>query len=709
MIRRRAALARPPGDARTPRAVIAALLLAIGLALSPAASSPAAAATGKLLVGADATYTVAPADRAVHVSVAIRLQNDKPSTAVYYYFWREIPWTVQREATKIAARDGSGSLKVASTTKEHFKDVTITLRRDLLYKQVTTVTLTYDLPDGGARSGSDVHVGTAFVAFEAWTWGDDGKGSLRIRVPDNFTVTTDGSVTARSTEPGLTVLSATAIADPFAFYVDLSGLDSSRLSSDPVSLPGGVNLVVRGWPEDTEWRTTVVDTLKAGLPRLMDLIGLAWKQTTPLEVSEAFGPDLEGYAGLFLERDASIRISDRLDKVTILHEATHIWFNSGLFTDRWIDEGFAQQYSVEVAAALGVTKTDPVTPAPSTPGFGPLVAWQKPGRVTTENEASETYGYNASWYVIRQLATELGRDDLQAVVAAADANELSYLGSGPPEKASTTAGWQRFLDLLDNVAGSQRADELFRAFVVDSSGANLLDLRAKARPTYEHLAGNGLGWDPPLVVRQDMSSWQFPLATIAMREAEATLALAERVDAAAADLGLEPGPELRETYEAAADSMAEADALAAAELETLASLEAAHDAVAVQPDLVTSIGLLGSTPAATYDEAAAAYEADDLETATSASAAALRTVTDAPGIGRQRLAIGGGGAATVLLLGGGLLVIRRRRRRTSAEAAGPEPYATLAADPRDAGDVKVEAPAAADGGPPGSGGPRLDD
>jgi hypothetical protein len=707
------------------RAALAALLLAIGLALSPVGTGSAAAATGRLLVSADASYVVAPADRAVHVSVAIRLQNDKPSTAVYYYFWREISWTVQLEATKIAVRDASGALKITAVRKPTFQDLSITLRRDLLYKQVAKITLTYDLPDGGARSGSNVHVGTAFVAFEAWTWGDDAKGSLLVRVPDNFTVTTDGSFVTRSSAAGMTVLTATAIADPFAFYVDVSGLDSSRLSSDPVSLAGGVNLVVRGWPEDTEWRSTVVDTLKSGLPVLMDLIGLPWKPTKPLEVSEAFGPNLEGYAGLYLERDASIRISDNLDKVTILHEATHIWFNSDLFTDRWIDEGFAQQYSVEVAATLGVPATAPKTPLASSPGFVPLVGWQKPGRITAENEASETYGYNASWYVIRQLATELGKPKLQAVIAAADADQIAYVGSGPAEKASTSATWQRFLDLLDIIGGSKKADELFRTFVVDKSGADLLEQRAAARLAYAKLVDDGDGWAPPLVVRQDMSTWQFPLAMIAMTDAGATLQLRSKVDAAATDLGLEPGGDLREAYESAGRAMSEASDLADKELDALAALKAAHDALAGQPDLVTSIGLLGTTPALLYDAAAAAYEADDLDTATSGAGATLKALADAPAVGRERLEIGGGGAAVVLLGGGGLLLIRRRRRvRTLAslaaapaapaapavvaEAAGAEPYATLAADPPDGLDAHVEAPVDRDGGPPGSGGPGLD-
>ena len=730
--RHRTAADRPGARGREPgargrepgaRAAVAALLLAAGLALSPIGAGSAAAATGRLLVGADASYLVAPADRAIHVSVTIRLQNDKPSTAVYYYFWRAISWTVQREATKVAVRDASGALKVSVAKKATYQDLSITLRRDLLYKQTARITLTYDLPDGGARSGSRVHVGTAFVAFEAWAWGDDDQGSVVVRVPESFTVTTEGNFVLRSSEAGMSVLTATAIDDPFSFYVDVSGLDDSRLSSDDVSLPGGVDLVVRGWPEDTEWRSTVVDTLKAGLPKLMALIGLPWKPTKPLEVSEAFGPELEGYAGLYLERDASIRISDNLDKVTILHEATHIWFNSDLFTDRWIDEGFAQQYSVDVAATLGVPATAPTRPLPSAKGYVALVDWEKPGRITTENEASETYGYNASWYVIRQIATELGTPRLQAVVAAADADAIAYAGSGPAEKASTTATWQRFLDLIDIIGGSQKADDLFRTLVVDKRGVDLLDQRATARLTYARLAADGAGWAPPLVVRQDMSTWQFPLATIAMTDAAATLELRAKVDAAASALGLEPGGDLREAYESAAHAMSEANELAGDELDTLGALADAREAVEAKPDLVTSIGLLGTTPRALYDAAGTAYEADDLETATADADATVKALADAPAIGRQRLEIGGGSAAVVVLGGGGLLLIRRRRRaRQTASpataAAAPtgapgtarsEPYATLAADPPDGLDAHVEGPAERDGGPPGSGGAGLDD
>ena len=56
---------------------------------------------------------------------------------------------------------------------------------------------------------------------------------------------------------------------------------------------------------------------------------------------EVHTPLLEGYAGIFFEGENRIEISEDLDDLTIIHEASHAWFNGDLFVGRWINEGFA--------------------------------------------------------------------------------------------------------------------------------------------------------------------------------------------------------------------------------------------------------------------------------------------------------------------------------------------------------------------------------
>src|SRR5688572_31630336 len=42
--------------------------------------------------------------------------------------------------------------------------------------------------------------------------------------------------------------------------------------------------------------------------------------------------------------------------------------------------------------------------------------------------ARETFGYNASWTVLRELIDEIGIDGMEQVIAAADADETAYRG-----------------------------------------------------------------------------------------------------------------------------------------------------------------------------------------------------------------------------------------------------------------------------------------
>ncbi|HEX5588656.1 MAG TPA: hypothetical protein VFX65_00005, partial [Candidatus Limnocylindrales bacterium] len=90
---------------------------------------------------------------------------------------------------------------------------------------------------------------------------------------------------------------------------------------------------------------------------------------------------------------------------------------------------------------------------------------------------------------------------------------------------------------------------------------------------------------------------------------------------------------------------------------------AANAALAVAPDVVASIGLLGEAPAASYDEAAAAFEAGELESAVALATSTVDALEAATDRGRERLLV-----AAVIVAGGVLaaLVVRRRRRTLGA-------------------------------------------
>ena len=85
--------------------------------------------------------------------------------------------------------------------------------------------------------------------------------------------------------------------------------------------------------------------LSDSVPDLVGRIGLPWPVDGPLNVLEVHTPLLEGYAGFYDPKSDEITISENLDDLTIVHEASHAWFNSRLFTDRWINEGLAEEYA----------------------------------------------------------------------------------------------------------------------------------------------------------------------------------------------------------------------------------------------------------------------------------------------------------------------------------------------------------------------------
>jgi hypothetical protein len=723
------------GFAARTRLPLVALVLATGLAMSPVATRPAVAATGRLLVSAAASYVVAPADRAVHVTIGIRVQNDKPDSATYRYYWRDITWQVQPDASAIQARDATGPLAATTAPRDGFDDVTIHLRRDLLFGDAANLTLAFDLPDGGPRSASAIRVGAAFAAFDAWAWGDPGQGSVAISMPAAFVPQTTGSAVTTRTGGGTTTLSASGIRDPSAFWVGVSALDAARLSSDTLSISGAISLVIRGWPEDATWRQTVMDVMRRGLPELISRIGLPWPVAKPLQVSEAYAPDLGGYAGLFLTREQTIQVSEQLDDQTILHEAAHVWFNEHLFTDRWIDEGLADEYATLATSAIGLGSAKPVPPDPAGPGHVALEAWTAPTRITVQSQATEEYGYNASWWVVEQLVDEIGLNRMRSIFAAAAEDQIAYVGAGAPETVAADDGWQRFLDLLQEIGGSARAEELFRTYVVPAATLPLLDQRDAARTAYAALVAAGHGWAAPEVVRVAMARWSFSKATAAIAAARAVLVLRDELSSRASALGLDPGTALERAYEGAPDSLDAATALARGQVDALTEIAVARDAVSGPHDLIATVGLIGTDPSTGYDAARAAWAVGDVAAATQAADRSIAAVADAARVGGERLVAAGGGVA-VLSFGGVLLLVRRRRRLRPVPVGGTSgrdpvgdpraadaarspipdagidattpaevgPYGTLAAIPPAAVDAQHEPAAGAEGGPPDSDG-----
>jgi hypothetical protein len=676
------------------RTVAIAALIGGSLAIAPVSAGSAAATSDGLALTTSTSYTLVPAARAVRVVVDVSATNERPNQVsggvVTRYFYDSFRLGVQPEARSIRAASGGSALAVSTLAADGYLRVEVRLRQSIFVHQTAKVRVTFELPAGAPRSSSQIRVGPAFATFVAWALGD--RGSVRIVVPSEFDTATSGSDMTRGTAAGSTVLTAT-VPDVSSWYVVVNADRASELTNTDVRLSDGEDLRIRAWPDDPAWQRDVTDVLRRALPELVQLTGLAWPVRGALSVSEVHTPLLEGYAGVFHEGTNRIEVSEDLDDLTIVHEASHAWFNGGLFDGRWIDEGFADTYAAEALGQIGLGGWTPHPVAPGDKGTVKLNDWATPGRISdAATEAREQYGYNASWTVISSIVRDVGIERMRAVLARADAGAIAYAGAGTPERVGGTTDWRRFLDLVDQVGGSTKADELFRTWVVSSGDLELMNERDAARASYAELVRHGNDWLPPLFVRQPLSDWSFGVATTRMKAAETLLTKRDRIATEAAALGVPVPSSLRTIYQTETTSLDDASALADREVAELASLERAAAAVSAPRDPLAALGLVGSDPAAGLAAARDAFAAGADDT-TSRANAVLDLVGGAAGSGRERLLLVIVGADVLF----GLVMIaavarrRRRPRRPQTAMAHPGPYATLAA-PSGSGEPREAAP-----------------
>ena len=597
-------------------------------------------------------------------------------------------------------------MSVKTKAHQSYIETTVTFRSNLFYQQTAKFTVRYDLVGGAPRSSSSIRIGKAFSTFGVWAWGDPGRGSVVVRTPQGFGDQVVGDPMSVGSSGGAETLRATP-AEPETFYSIVSAENPLAYTTDRLSLEGGVEIVVMAWPEDHAWDDTVAETLRTAMPTLRELIGLDWPVAHDLNVRERYTPALEGYAGVFFTDSQRIDVSEDLDPVTIVHEASHAWFNEGLFIERWIYEGLAQEYAWRVQRAVGGDDGGtPRQPDPGDPGHVLLSRWSFPEVIRDQKtDDQERYGYQASFWVIHNLVDGAGVDVMRHAFAIADAHTTAYPGAGTPETVTATTGWKRFLDLVEPLdkADSAEVEASLRTLVLTSTSRGELDDRTVARRAYRELLDAGDGWLPGWYVRQPMGEWRFDVAGTRMTEASAVLALRKQADGAAAALGLEPNGALRTAYEGATSGFDPATSLAHTELDALAAIADAKAKVEAEPDLLSKIGLIGETTTAPYAAARDAFERGDVEAARTSAVAAAALVTGAAAVGQGRLILAIVVAVALLVLLVILAIaVRRRRRRRAVALAEPdlaEPYATLAADPDAAPAAPTERPPDAEGGP----------
>jgi hypothetical protein len=635
-----------------------------------------------LQIVVDTHYTALPAEGRVHVvldAVATDLKPDPPGGRYYYSVAR---FAVQPEARNVRATSGGVTLnaRIVATTAE-YSAIEVTFAQALFYQQTYRFSTSFDITDPGGIPQRDVRVARSLVAFPVWAFGSQAAagGTVTVTLPAGYAVTVEsGEMTKATGQGGTTVLTATSIPDPYAFfaYVTAEGPDAFKDHDLHIPIPpASAAVLVRAWDDDPEWGQWVSDLLVRGLPVLQQMIGLDYDVGTRLVVEEAAASRLQDYAGEYHDVTKLIDLRYDADGITALHESAHIWFNDRLLADRWIEEAWAEWYAVQAGAQLHASGQPFKVTAELRKHKIPLNAW---GAVGTEDAQTELYAYSASYTLAGSIASRTDLAGLRAVWKAAKAYETAYQpvhASKAETAARSAAGWQVLLDLLEERTGASYTDLWSNLVVTDAQTPQLAERQA-ARADYAATVTAAGAWELPVAIRTNMSAWHFSTAEHLITAANAVLADRQRIAAGAAGLGLRPPAKLRTAFETGNDLDA-ANGEADSEIAALSAIDGAQSAVRTAPSPVEWIGLLFASPDATLAAARAAFESGESGTAITDANQARATRADAAAAGRTRAAVGGGAIlaadGVVMLVLVRRLRARRRQRRSEVTVgtAGP--------------------------------------
>lgn len=601
---------------------------------------------------------------------------------------------MQPSVANISASSGGARLRtVIKERAAEYTAIELSFGRPILYRKSYRYEINFDLVDSGGAALRDIRISRSVIAFPLWAFGSEGVrgSSVQVSVPAGYSPSVEGGhLASTKSADGGTMLSSGVLGDPFAFFAYLSADRPGAFVETPLSLPVGsadAHVDVRAWKDDPAWGSRMKQLLTNGLPALHDLIGLDYAVGGPLKVEEAATSRLGEYAGIYNDVDDLITVRYDADAFVSLHEAAHIWFNQKLFDDRWIGEAWAEFYAVQAGKKIGASgetfNLDPEL-------LAHRIALNDWGAVGVEKLGVEDFAYAASYNLANLVARRTDIKHLQTVWQAASGHQLAYQPMHPQATADigpiTQAGWQRLLDLLEERTGRNYTD-LWNEWVANPDQRVVLELRGRARVTYELVAKEAGSWDLPRLLRLQMSSWQFPEAQTQLSIARLVLAHRAEIATQAQHLDLKPPPTLRATFEGD-HGMNTADSEARAELTSLDGIGQATRALAPRPTALEWVGLLGVEPATALAAARTAFESGDLGDADAAAGRARSVRIGSVQAGRQRVIVVGGGILGLDGLAMAGLGLRRRRSRrcrvalaAAALAAAAETAPPAAPDP----------------------------
>jgi hypothetical protein len=669
-------------------------------------------AIGGLDTTATTTYTVDFAAGVVRGRIDFGFFNstaDDPATeAVETVAFTGYQFALPGDATNVTATSPTGPVAIAVAPADQFQSATINFATGLEPLQRLDLIVTFDLPGYPPRTPAPGRANRAFVSFVAWGIGDPGLATVRIVTPSAADVAMPALDDGTSAYPRPQVVTRgrstnytfRGLSRPDRFGLFVTAADDAELLQRQVSV-GGQDVVIQAWPDDRRWSRFVTRQVRAGLPALAELVGRPAREQRSVYVRESARPGLEGYSGWYDYASGVIEVGEQLDPAVTLHELAHGWFNDDTSYHRWITEGLAEAYANAVIEGNGGAPRQPERPRPAMPGAQPLNGWED-FDFTRQDQDTETFGYAASYFVIDALFDEIGTDRMAEVLAAIDDGSAVYADAEPTRPGPV--GWQRFLDLLEEVGGSERATQLFRRFVVLPDEVGELDTRAETRRRYEEFLADDTAWAPPAGVATAMERWEFADADALMDAAGRAGAARDHFADAAAGTGVELPGALRTQYEEAT-TPAELDALVdeVAELEeALGVVLSAEQAARAERTTLVRLGLGQEDFAADLAQAREAIGAGDPAAAEELAGEVRSTLAVAEPVGHERaatltdsaenrLGLVAGAAAAGLVLAGLLTLAARSVRRRRQRRAGSGDVATDLDPRRDApvdGDVE---------------------
>ena len=653
-----------------PQLLLAPVLLAGYMAL--ATPQVALAANGMTETGTT-TYEVVPDKSQIRVTIQISIYNGRPSQAepngVTYYYWNLTKIGVEKQASAISVTSNAGAVYQAEKGSDRYYRYLELTYPNVYYGQTRVVTATYTIPAAPHAAGG-FRAGKAYASLCAMGNGLD-VGTVSIVIPDGYTFYNDagGEMSPSTTSAGTRTYTSGSLTTPYTFWTCIDAEQEASLTHTPVTA-GNQVFDIQAWPEDPKWSAGVGADVTTDVPALETLTGLKMPGGT-VAILEAGDQQLGEYGGMYNSATSTAQIPETVQKDTVAHELSHIWFNHNLFADKWMSEGLAG-FSEQAAGAGNFT---PCAEPGTYPGTGSpnLKLWQLlNNNSTTQDDQVSAYQYGASCYIFTTLAADMGPANLKLVLKAAYADQMAYVSTTADEKlsgASLPLSSKELLDLIDERGMVPAGEDLDTAQTLLAKygiiDATTLSDRSTARSTYHELASAAKSWKLPLAIREPMSNWEFDTAQAAMATAKQIIDTRDSIGKLIPNLSLD-GTVLQKQFEAA-ETQTDLDnllILIKQEADAAARLDQATKASNNSRGILESIGLLGTDVQTPLTQAKADLANVKPESATTGAQRVIDSIDKSSDQGLLRVGAVAGILAVILLLLA-LIVFLRRPRPTS--------------------------------------------